>query len=335
MESTFLKACRRRPVDHVPVWLMRQAGRYMPEYRKLREKYDLLTLCRTPDLAAEVTLQPIRAFGMDAAILFTDLLIPLPPMGLSLEFAKGEGPVIHDPVRSPADVARLRVIDPEEGFPYMFESIRMLKRELTVPLIGFAGAPFTLASYMIEGGHSRNFEKAKAFMWERPADWKRLMTKLATVSNRSLKAQVRAGVDAVQLFDSWVGALSPEDYRRFVLPYSRLALSGLKVPTIHFGTGTGTFLEDIRAAGGDVIGLDWRTPLAEGFRRLPGAAIQGNLDPVLLLSPASELKRRVRAVLAEAGHRRGFIFNLGHGILQQTPPENVKLLVDEVHRFKP
>jgi len=316
---------------------MRQAGRYMPEYRKLREKHDLLTLCRTPELAAEVTLQPIRAFGMDAAILFTDLLIPLPPMGLDLEFAKGEGPVIHNPVRSPADAAKLRLIEPEDAFPYMFESIRMLKKELKVPLIGFAGAPFTLASYMIEGGHSRNFERAKVFMWERPAAWKSLMTKLATVSNRSLKAQVRAGVDCVQLFDSWVGALSPADYREYVLPYSRLALKGLDVPVIHFGTGTGSadFLEAIREAGGDVIGADWRTPLSDAFRRLPGAAIQGNLDPVALLAPPKELRRRVRAILKEAGHRRGFIFNLGHGILPPTPVSNVKLLVDEVHAFKP
>lgn len=333
-DSPFLMACRRQPVTRTPLWLMRQAGRYMAEYRALRKKYDMLTLCRTPELAAEVTLQPIRAFGMDAAILFTDLLIPLPPMGLDLEFAKGEGPVIHNPISSPKDVKKLKLVEPEQAFPYMLESIRILKKELKVPLIAFAGAPFTLASYMIEGGHSRNFEKTKKFMWEQPAAWNMLMEKVARVANRTLKAQVEVGANAVQLFDSWVGALGPEDYRQHVLPWSREALSGIDVPKIHFGTGSGTFLELMHQAGGDVIGLDWRTPLSDGFKRLPGAAIMGNLDPVALMAPAKELRRRVRAILDEVGGRRGFIFNLGHGILPGTPVSSVRLVVDEVHAYK-
>jgi uroporphyrinogen decarboxylase len=334
MASPFLAACRRRPVRRIPVWFMRQAGRYMPEYRKLRSRYDLLTLCRTPDLAAEVTLQPVRALGVDAAILFTDLLVPLPAMGLRLRFAQGEGPVIENPVRGEKDVGRLRVVDPEEGFPYLFETVRILKAELKVPLIGFAGAPFTLASYIIEGGRSQRFERTKLFMTERPKAWRALMEKLTAVSAASLRAQVGAGADAVQLFDSWVGALNPEEYRLFVLPYSRKALEGVRGPVIHFGTGTSKLLELMREAGGDVIGVDWETPLADAFRRLPRAAIQGNLDPAALLGPLKELRKKVRAILEEAGRRRGFIFNLGHGILPETPVENVKAVVEQVHAFR-
>ena len=334
-EPRFLKACRRESVDRVPVWFMRQAGRYMPEYRRIREKHSLLEICKDPALAVEVTLQPVRALPVDAAILFTDLLIPLEAMGVRLTFEKGEGPVLHDPVREPADVGRLLPLVPERQVPFMLETVRRLRKELDVPLIGFAGAPFTLASYLIEGGHSRHFELTKRFMLEHPLAWSALMKKLAEAANALLKAQVKSGAQAVQLFDSWVGCLSPEDYREYVQPYSKAALSGLSVPTLHFGTDTATLLEDMAAAGGDVIGVDWRTPLASAFERLPGRAIQGNLDPVALLGPLAEIKRRIQSILSAAGRRPGFIFNLGHGILPQTPVAHVRAAAELVHFFDP
>jgi uroporphyrinogen decarboxylase len=336
MNDTFLRACRREPVDRTPVWFMRQAGRYMPEYRALREKHTLLTLCRTPELAVEVTLQPIDALGVDAAILFSDLLLPLEPLGIPFDFKAGEGPVIERVVRSADDVSRLRRYEPREALRVVLEAIRLLRRALDgrVPLIGFAGAPFTLASYAIEGGHSNNFASTKSLMYQDAPAWHRFASLLAELMGDYLRAQVEAGAQAVQVFDSWVGALSLADYREFVLPHVRTLferLKGLDVPTIHFGTGTGHLLEAQREAGGDVIGLDWRTSLHAGWGRLEGAAVQGNLDPTLLFAPRERLLAGVDDVLAQAGGRPGHVFNLGHGILPGTPVANVKAVVEHVH----
>lgn len=335
--SRFLAACRREPVDCTPIWLMRQAGRYMPEYRALRQRYGILEIIRTPELAVEVTLQPMRAFDLDAAIIFADILPPLQAMGLKLTFERGDGPVIHNPIRTITDVEALRCPDPEEGLSFTLEAIRLARRELEgrAPLIGFSGAPFTLASYAIEGGSSRNYERTKGMMYSEPAAWHRLMEKLADLVGRYLAAQVRAGAQAVQLFDSWVGALSPADYREHVLPYSRHAIELARregAPVIHFSTGTAGMLEWICQAGGDVIGVDWRVDLDVAWQRLgDGVAIQGNLDPVTLLGPRPEMERRAERVLRQAAGRPGHIFNLGHGILPQTPVDNVKALVDYVH----
>jgi len=331
----FLRACRRETVDRTPVWFMRQAGRYMPEYRALREKHTLLTLCRTPELAVEVTLQPISALGVDAAILFSDLLLPLEPLGIPFDFAVGEGPVIEKPLRSAADVAALHRFEPREELGMVLEAIRLLRRELDVPLIGFAGAPFTLASYAIEGGHSSTYALTKALLYKEPETWHRLASLLAEVVRDYLLAQVEAGVQAVQVFDSWVGALAAADYREFVLPHVRTIFEGLAgagVPTIHFGTGTFHLLPLLREAGGDVIGLDWRTPLDEGWQRLgEGVGVQGNLDPTLLFAPRERLLARVDDVLDRAAGRPGHLFNLGHGILPGTPVDNVKAVVEHVH----
>jgi uroporphyrinogen decarboxylase len=337
VNDRFLRACRRQEVDRTPVWFMRQAGRYMPEYRALREKHSLLHLCRTPELAVEVTLQPVRALGVDAAILFSDLLLPLAPLGIPFDFLAGEGPVIEKPLRTRADIEALRRFEPRQELGMVLEAIRTLRRELEgrVPLIGFAGAPFTLASYAIEGGHSNNFALTKSLMYGDPGSWHRLAGLLADVAGDYLRAQVEAGAQAVQLFDSWVGALDAADYREFVLPHVRALLArlqGADVPVIHFGTGTFHLLEAQREAGGDVIGLDWRTPLDEGWSRVgPGAAVQGNLDPTLLFGPRERLLARVDEVLRRAGGRPGHVFNLGHGILPGTPVENVKAVVDHVH----
>jgi uroporphyrinogen decarboxylase len=332
----FLRACRRESVDRTPVWFMRQAGRYMPEYRALREKHSLLTLCRTPELALEVTMQPVRALKVDAAILFSDLLLPLDPLGVPFDFKHGEGPVIERPIRTAEDIASLRRYDPRQELRMVLDAIKLIRAELDgrVPLIGFAGAPFTLASYAIEGGHSSNFAATKSLMYKDTAAWHRLAGLLAELMSEYLRAQVEAGVQAVQVFDSWVGALSEADYREFVLPHVRVLFDGLReagVPTIHFGTGTFHLLEAQREAGGDVIGLDWRTPLDQGWKRLPGAAVQGNLDPTLLFAPRERLLAAVDAVLARAGGQPGHIFNLGHGILPGTPVENVKAVVEHVH----
>lgn len=336
--NRFLRACRREPVDTTPIWLMRQAGRYLPEYRRLRQKYSLLTLVKTPELAVEVTLQPMRTFDLDAAIIFADLLPPLEGMGLSLEFAPDEGPVIHNPIRAPADVAALRTPPAEEALPFTLEALHLVRRELppSRALLGFAGAPFTLACYAIEGRSSRHYLRTKSFMYCEPAAWHELMGKLAAVVGDYLAAQVRAGAQAVQLFDSWVGTLSPADYRENVLPYSRQALAAAKAAgalVIHFGTGTAGLLELLREAGGDVIGLDWRISLDEAWTRLgEDVAVQGNLDPVTLLAPHAVLERRAADVLRRAAGRPGHIFNLGHGVLPQTPVESVAALVDFVHR---
>lgn len=337
MWDRFLRACRREPVDRTPVWFMRQAGRYMAEYRAIRKDHTLLEICRTPELAVEVTLQPVRAMGVDAAILFADILLPLEPMGAPFEFAAGEGPVIHHPVRERADVERLHGFEPEEGLGHVLEAIRILSRELAgkTPLIGFAGAPFTLASYLIEGGKSSHFAKVKRFMYSEPALWNDLMRKLSDVVRVYLRAQVAAGANAVQLFDSWVGCLSPTDYETFVFPHVREILTdvhSLGVPVIHFGVDTGSLLELIQKAGGTVIGVDWRTPLSQARARLGnGVALQGNLDPLLLLAPRDLLAERVVEVLDEAGTTPGHVFNLGHGILPETPPHAVRFVRELVH----
>ncbi len=340
MNERFLRACRRKPVDVTPVWFMRQAGRYMPEYRLIREKYSLLEICYQPELAAEVTLQPVRALGVDAAILFADILLPVIPLGLGLEFPTGEGPVIGKPVRTMEDVAAMRPVHAETDLGYVLEAIRILRGELNgTPLIGFCGAPFTVASYMIEGGSSREFLKTKMMMYSAPETWHALMEKLSGVLSEYLVAQIRAGAQAVQVFDSWVGTLSPQDYENFVLPYSQRVLAAARaqnVPVIHFGTNTTTLLPLMKRAGGDVIGLDWRIPLDDGWALLGGdIAVQGNLDPAVLFAPLSEIKTRVHDILRRADGRPGHIFNLGHGILQHTPVENVKAIVEMVHEYLP
>jgi uroporphyrinogen decarboxylase len=334
--SRFLKSCRREPVDATPVWFMRQAGRYMQEYRALRTQYSLLEICRTPDLATEVTLQPIRRLEVDAAILFSDLLLPLGPLGLPFDFVKGEGPQIERPIDGPADIERLRVFEPRQALGYVLDAVRQIQRELDhrVPLIGFAGAPFTLASYAIEGGHSNNFAKTKALMYGYPEDWHRLCEKLSRVVGDFLVAQIEAGVDAVQVFDSWVGALDATDYREFALPHTRAIFDaiGTRVPTIHFGTGTSTILEQLRDAGGDVIGVDWRIPIDDAWERIGAEhAVQGNLDPTVLLGPPARMMQQTDAVLRRIGGRPGHIFNLGHGILPSTPVEHVQMLAHYVH----
>lgn len=338
MKSRFLQACRREPVDTTPVWFMRQAGRYMPEYRAIREKYSLIEICEHPEIAAEVTLQPVRAFGVDAAILFADILLPVIPLGLGLEFAKGEGPLIASPVRTLDDVRAMRPFDAESDLGYVMEAIRILRGELKeTPLIGFSGAPFTVASYIIEGGSSREFLKTKMMMYSAPDVFHALMSRLSDVLSDYLVAQIRAGAQAVQLFDSWVGALGPMDYETFVLPYSQKVLTAAKntgVPVIHFGTNTTTLLPLMKRAGGDVIGLDWRIPLDDGWSLLgDDVGVQGNLDPIALFAPLPELKARVQDVLRRANGQPGHIFNLGHGILQHTPVDNVKAVVDMVHEY--
>ncbi|MDX1613224.1 MAG: uroporphyrinogen decarboxylase [Candidatus Promineifilaceae bacterium] len=335
-----MRASRRETVDATPIWLMRQAGRYMAEYRQLRQSYGILEIIKTPELACEVTLQPIDAFDLDAAIIFADILPPLEGMGLSLEFIKGEGPVIHNPLRTAADVDALVVRPPEETLSFTLEAISLARRELAsrgIPLIGFSGAPFTLAAYAIEGGSSRNYRLAKGMMMAEPVVWRTLMEKFSQVVGQYMLAQAQAGAQILQLFDSWVGALSPADYRELVMPYSRQAIAIARqadVPIIHFGTNTNGMLELIRDAGGDVIGVDWRIPLAEAWQRLGSeVAIQGNLDPIALMAPWPELKARTRQVLDQVRGRPGHIFNLGHGILPQTPVDNVRRLIDFVHEY--
>ncbi len=337
--SRFLRACRRQSVDRTPVWFMRQAGRYMAEYREIRQKHSMLEICANAELAAEVTLQPMKRIDVDAAIIFADLLPPLIPMGIDLEYAAGEGPVIHNPVRGAEDVDRLRTYDPHEYLGPTFDAIRLVRRELpaTKAVIGFAGAPFTLASYMIEGGSSRNYLRTKQLMYGEPDIWHVLMEKLAETTSRYLTAQVESGADAVQIFDSWVGALSPRDYRDFVFPHvSRIVanLKPLNVPIILFGTGTEGLLDQFAATGVDVVGLDWRVTIERGWGRAGGdVAVQGNLDPVLLFAPRGEIERQVRSILDDVGNRDGHIFNLGHGILPGTSVENVQLVTDLVHRM--
>lgn len=339
--SPFLDACARRPTPYTPVWLMRQAGRYMPEYRAVKERFpSMLGMVKDPAVATEITLQPVNAFALDAAIIFADILTLLEGMGLQLEFIKGHGPVIHNPITRIEQIGQLAQPAPETSVGYTLEAIRLTRRALggRIPLIGFSGAPFTLACYAIEGGASREFIKAKTLMYSEPAAWHRLLDHLATAIGRYLAAQVQAGAEALQLFDSWVGALSPADYREFVLPHTRkaiaLARAGGPVPLIHFGTGTGGLLTLQQEAGGDVIGVDWRTDLAGAWDRLgPGVAVQGNLDPVILFSNPAEIRRQAARILDSVRGRPGHIFNLGHGILEHTPVDNVRALVDFVHAY--
>ena len=341
MNTRFLRACRRQPVDRTPVWFMRQAGRYMPEYRALRQKHTLLEIVAQPDLAVAVTLQPVEAIEVDAAILFSDLLVPFTPMGLDFEFVKGEGPAIARPIRAAADVDRLRPFEPREALGHVLETIRLLRRALDgrVPLIGFGGAPFTLAAYAIEGGPSTTYTRTKAFMYAQPDAWHRLCGCFASMMADYLAAQVEAGVQALQIFDSWAGALGRTDYREFAMPHTARIFDGLRecgVPLIHFGVGTTAILRDLAEAGGDVVGVDWRLPLNEAWEILgPDRGIQGNLDPTLLLGPEDRLMTAVDDVLRRAGGRPGHVFNLGHGILPETPLAQVQALARRVHAFEP
>ena len=336
--SRFLRACRREPVDCTPVWMMRQAGRYLPEYRAIREKVPFLQMCHTPRLAAEVTCQPIERFNLDAAILFADILLILEPMGAGLSFRQGEGPHLEHPVREPEDIEKLSEVNAAESLAYVFEATRLTRAALPadIPLIGFAAAPFTLASYLIEGGSSRDYRHTKTLMYQDPGAWRALMERLTRALIGYLNGQIAAGASAVQVFDSWVGALSPDDYRDYVLEHSAAVIAGLspKVPVIHFGTGTAGILELIAQAGGDVIGVDWRLDLDVAWRRIgDDRGIQGNLDPVVLLADQTLIRRRVQVILDWAGSRSGHIFNLGHGILPYTPVEHAAAMIDAVHEL--
>jgi uroporphyrinogen decarboxylase len=337
-ESRFVRACRKQPTEATPLWFMRQAGRYMPEYRAVRERYTMLEAIRSPEAAVQITLQPINAFELDAAIIFADILTPLIGMGINLDFVKGEGPQIDNPLRSPRDIDMLGTPAAEEALPFALEAVRLASAELTprnIPLIGFCGAPFTLASYAIEGGGSKNYEHTKRCMYHEPAAWKRLMDKLVTVTSDLLVQQVKAGASAVQIFDSWVGALSPRDYAKFVQPYTSQVIENAKktgVPVIYFSTGTGTMLDLIADMNSDVVSVDWRVDLGKAWSQLkPHQAIQGNLDPLLLFAPWREVKENVDAILAAADGRPGHIFNLGHGILPGTPVDTVRRIAEYVH----
>jgi uroporphyrinogen decarboxylase len=336
-DSPFMRACRREPVPYTPIWLMRQAGRYMREYAEVRARTSFLELCKTPELAAEVTVTAAERLGVDAAIIFADILLIVEPMGIRLEFARGEGPVIHNPVRSAQDVERLREVESVEALDYVFEAIRQTCRALApdLPLIGFAGAPFTLASYIVEGGASKNYVHTKSLMYNDGGAWHAMMSLIARALARYLNAQIEAGAQAVQLFDSWVGCLSPDDYREYVLPHTRSVIQAVKpgTPVIHFGTGTAALLELMREAGGDVIGLDWRVPLDEAWHRLGDVAVMGNLDPVSLFADMKLIRAHAKRILDRAGGRPGHVFNLGHGILPETPVDNVIALVDAVHEM--
>jgi uroporphyrinogen decarboxylase len=337
-DSPLLRACRREPVPYTPVWLMRQAGRYMQEYRDVRARTTFLELCKTPDLAAEVTVTAVERLKVDAAIIFADILLILEPMGLTLEFAHGDGPTIHNPVRSAADVDRVREVEDVAALDYVFEAIRRTRRALPkdIPLIGFAGAPFTLASYIVEGGGSKNYISTKSLMHSDSGAWHTLMTRVAHSLVGYLNAQIKAGAQVVQLFDSWVGCLDPDDYREFVLPHTQSLIRGLTpgTPVIHFGTGTAALLELMRQAGGDVIGLDWRVRLDEAWHRLgTDVGVMGNLDPVALFGTQDHLFVKAGKILDQAAGRPGHIFNLGHGILPETPVNNVIALVDMVHEL--
>ena len=335
--ARFLDACHHRQPDATPIWFMRQAGRCLAQYRELRKRYDILTMAKTPELCAQVTLMPVHEFGVDAAVLYADIMLPLERMGISFEIEPEIGPIIHNPVRTMQDVEVLRVIDAEESTPYVLEAIRLVRRELEgkQAVIGFSGAPFTLACYMIEGRPSRDYGIAKSLMYGQPEVWHALMNKLTEVVSRYLLAQIRAGVDVVQLFDSWVGSLSPSVYRRFVQPYSQRIFDVVRqtgTPSIHFGTGTASLLELMTGAGGDVISVDWRVDLDDAWQRIGfDHGIQGNLDPTLLLTPWNVIEESMHDVLRRAANRPGHIFNLGHGVLAPTPPDMLRRLVDAVH----
>jgi uroporphyrinogen decarboxylase len=335
-ESAFVRACRRRPVPRTPVWFMRQAGRSLPEYRKVRAGLGMLESCRRPDLVCEITLQPVRRHGVDAAILFSDIVVPLAAAGVDLDIVPGTGPVVAEPVRRRADVDRIAPLAATD-VGYVDEAVRLLTAELGgTPLIGFAGAPFTLASYLVEGGPSRTHARTKALMYGDPATWHALCERLAGITLEFLRVQVAAGVSAVQLFDSWAGALSERDYRRYVLPHSAYVLGGLAdagVPRIHFGVGTAELLGAMGEAGADVVGVDWRTPLDRAVERIgPDRAVQGNLDPCALFAPWPVVEAEVRRILAEARSTPGHVFNLGHGVLPETDPDMLTRVVELVHR---
>jgi uroporphyrinogen decarboxylase len=336
-QHRFLAACRGEEVDATPVWFMRQAGRSLPEYRALRERHSMLELCRTPELAVEVTLQPVRRLGVDAAILFSDIVIPLQAMGVPLEIQEGVGPVIEKPVRSEADVARLSAMVPEQDVSFVLDTVRALKQELDVPLIGFGGAPFTLASYLVEGGPSKDHARTKQLMYSAPETWTRLMEALADSTRAYLRAQVDAGADAVMMFDSWAGVLAPDDYARYALPAVKRVLTdiaGTGAVSIYFGVTTGELLEAMAEAGPDVVGVDWRVPLDRARRRVGAKPVQGNLDPAACLAPWEVVRDKALDVLRRGGGR-GHIFNLGHGVLPATDPELLTRVVDYVHAWEP
>jgi uroporphyrinogen decarboxylase len=337
MNNSFLDACWGKPVDRTPVWLMRQAGRYLPDYMRVRSKCTFLELCKTPQLAAEVSIQPVDILGVDAAILFSDILTPVEPMGMKLDFVPG--PVFEHPIRTMADVEALRIPKMEQDVPYVLETLKILRRELAtkVPLIGFGGAPFTLACYMVEGKGSKDFAALKKMMYAEPEVYAALMEKITTMDMEYLNAQIKAGAQAIQIFDTWGGMLSPADYERYVLPYTQCLINGLdrtNVPVIHFVKGSGTMLEIVQQAGGDVMGLDWHINLGKARDILgPKMAVQGNLDPTVLFAPKAIIEREVQRVLDENAGRPGLIFNLGHGILPTVPPANAIFMVECVHRL--
>jgi uroporphyrinogen decarboxylase len=336
VNDTFLKACRGEKTDYTPVWIMRQAGRYLPQYRKVREKVDFLTLCKTSELAAEVTMQPVDILKVDAAILFSDILIPIEPMGIKLEFSEAKGPILHNPVRDETSFMRLRDIDPAQDVPFVADAIKLLLPQLGVPLIGFSGAPFTLATYMIEGGSTKNFINSKKMMYGNPDLFHKLMDKLTVTVISYLEAQIQAGVNAVQIFDSWVGSLSPLDFKLFALPYVQKIISSLnsKVPVIYFAFNASAMLPLVKESGAEVIGLDWRIEISDAIDILgTGCAVQGNLDPCTLFGTRDVIRERVSTVLRGAAGAHGHIFNLGHGILPEVPVENAVSMVETVHEL--
>jgi uroporphyrinogen decarboxylase len=334
-EPLLVRACRLEPVERTPVWFMRQAGRSLPEYRELRKKHNLFEVCRQPELCAEVTLQPVAAHGVDAAVMFADIMLPVLGMGVDVELVESVGPVIAEPVRTMADVERLQVPDPSEAVPFILDAVRLVRSELDPDraVVGFCGGPFTVAGYVVEGKPTRDFVRVKSLMYNEASVWHALMEKLTETSVRYVRAKVEAGADVIQVFDSWVGALSPADYEEFVAPYSARILAAVDVPTIHFGTGTATLLPLMAEAGGDVIGLDWRIPLDEGWELVgEDRGVQGNLDPAVLLGPWERVEAGAADVLARAGGRPGHVFNLGHGVLPDTDPAVLRRLVEVVHQ---
>ncbi|MBX9878940.1 MAG: uroporphyrinogen decarboxylase [Candidatus Obscuribacterales bacterium] len=337
-QAPFMQACRRDKASRTPIWLMRQAGRFMPEYREIRSKVKFLDLCKNSQLASEVTVMAVEKLNVDAAIIFADLLLLVEPMGLGLEYAAGDGPVIHQPIRCQADLEKIQNVDPYESLGYVFEAIKLTRKALpaNIPLIGFAGAPFTVASYIVEGGSSRHFLKTKQLMYTDSATWHILMQRIVQITIAYLIGQVEAGAQVIQLFDSWVGCLSPQDYRTYVMPHSKAIIDAVKehAPVIHFGTGTATLLKDMKEAGGDVIGLDWRVELDQSWKELGyDVGVQGNLDPAILFSDKEEIRKQATRILKQAANRPGHIFNLGHGILPETPVENVQYLVETVREL--
>ena len=339
MNDRLLKACKREPVDATPVWFMRQAGRYLPEYRKIREKHDVIAICKDPELCSEVTIQPVRRLGVDAAIMFADIMLPLEGMGVAFEINEGIGPVIKNPMNERNRIESMKELDPRDDVPFVLEGIKLTRKKLDrqVPLIGFCGAPFTLASYLIEGRPTRDFVKTKSLMYRDEKAWDLLLSKLADSMTKYLQAQISAGIDVIQVFDSWVGCLNPTDYERYVLSYSHRVFKSLEnsgIPQIHFGTGTSELLQQMKKAGGDVFGVDWRIPIDQAWARLGhNVAIQGNLDPAVLLGDRKLVTSQAEAILQRIDGAPGHIFNLGHGILQSTPVENAVELVKFVHSF--